>query len=101
MAFTGSFAGDPFKNPFHVFLLFLVPFSLFLVPLSLFLVPLSLFLVSLSLFLVLSSLLLVSTMISARCVQEKIYEQPTAATPNRMLLSAARPFEFVLGCPSS
>ena len=58
MAFTGSFAGDPFKDPFHVFLLFL----------SLFLVPLSLFLISLSLFLVLSSLLLVSTMISARRV---------------------------------
>ena len=45
MAFTGSFAGDPFKDPFHVFPLFLV---------------------SLSLFLVLSSLPLVSVMVSAR-----------------------------------
>ena len=72
MAFTGSFAGDPFKDPFHVFPLFPVPSSLFLVPLSLFLslflVSLSLLLVLLSLFLVFYSLLLVSTMVSARRV---------------------------------
>ena len=42
MSFTGTLAGDPFKDSFHVLLLFLVPFSLFLFSLSpfvLFLLP--------------------------------------------------------------
>ena len=66
MAFTGTFAGDPFKDLFHVFSLFLVVLSLFLVSLSLLLVSLSLLLVSLSLLLVFCSLLLASATFSTR-----------------------------------
>ena len=46
MAFTGTIAGDPFKDFFDGFSLLLVFLSLFLVPLSLFLIFLSRSLVS-------------------------------------------------------
>ena len=62
MTFTGTFPRDPFKDFFHVFLLFLV--------------PLSLFLVSLSLFLVICSLLLSSAMFSARCLATEYMRNP-------------------------
>ena len=86
MSFTGTFAGDPFKDLFHFFFLFLVSLSLFLVFLSLLLVSLplflplflfflslflSLFVVSLLLLLVFSSLPLVSVKVSAQRVKEQ------------------------------
>ena len=119
MAFTGTFAGDPLKDLFHFFFLFLISLSLFLVSLSLFLVSLplflplflfslslflSLFVVSLLLLLVFPSLPLVSVKVSlsTACLgTEYIYEQPTTAASKKELISASRSFESDLEYPPS